>query len=81
MAAAPAFNPSDGLPTAMPGELRLMWLEGSLETSDAADPPAVEKVLHASQDGAERAIAWKHVDARQHRFTVQGIERTAAMGE
>jgi uncharacterized protein YfaS (alpha-2-macroglobulin family) len=65
---------------AQPDERHIMWLEGRLETSDAADDAAVEKVLQATQGDDARPIVWKHVDARQHQFTVHGIERTAAPG-
>jgi uncharacterized protein YfaS (alpha-2-macroglobulin family) len=66
---------------AQPDERHLMWLEGRLETSDAAENAAVEKVLRATQGEQARPIVWKHVDARQHAFTVQGIERTASPGQ
>ena len=66
---------------AHPGNDEQLLLEGSLETSDSADPQAVEKVLSATHGSNVLAIAWKHVDAREHRFTVQGIVRGAAASE
>lgn len=55
-----------------------LWLEGVLETADAAPEAAVERIVTASQDGAPRAVAWTHANPREHRFVVQGLERGEA---
>lgn len=51
---------------------------GILRTADVADDAAVEKILAASQNGAERVIEWHHdSDDEEHRFEVRGLVREA----
>jgi uncharacterized protein YfaS (alpha-2-macroglobulin family) len=60
----------------------LAWQQcyGVLNTSDAADNPAVEKTLHATQDGKALHIRWEHSDNSIHKFTVDSVHRGEKQG-
>ncbi len=63
-------------------EVNKMILIGDIETADFETSADVEKLLTATQGSKTLAINWQHNEkARQHNFTVQGIERGAAATE
>lgn len=58
-----------------------MKLGGSIETADAEEGSAVEKMLKARFEDQDRAIEWVHFnEGRSHHFTVSGITRRSAAG-
>lgn len=61
--------------------IKIGKLEGTLSTSDFAENADVEKVLQAVQNGKHLKISWIHEDKRNHRFTVDSIERKEAKGQ
>ncbi|MFY9308156.1 MAG: MG2 domain-containing protein [Bacteroidia bacterium] len=71
----------DGITTTDKKTLRAQRLDGTLGTSDFADPALVEKILTVSQNGKPLAISWIHEsNGTTHRFTVEGVERTEKPG-
>jgi alpha-2-macroglobulin len=53
----------------------LNYLTGSLQTSDAAEPQAVEEMFKAFQGEMDRDVTWEHVDGKLHRFVIDSITR------
>jgi len=57
----------------------VMQLVGSIKTADIADGPAVETMLRAEFEGADKQIQWEHSEDRlRHKFTIAGLERGEA---
>jgi len=55
---------------------RRMVLRGSVVSSDAEAPEAIERLLVARHLGNRLALEWQHAaDGRRHDFSVSGIER------
>lgn len=59
-----------------PKDDRRMTLRGSVVSSDAEAPEAIERLLAARHLDRRLAVEWRHAaDARRHDFTVPGVER------
>lgn len=57
-------------------ELKRQRVEGSLYTADFAVNEQVEKMLTATQEGAERKITWTHNgEGKHHAFVVEDVAR------
>ncbi|MES2592751.1 MAG: MG2 domain-containing protein [Bacteroidota bacterium] len=71
----------DGVTTTDKKTLRVQRLDGTLATSDVADPQLIEKILTVSQNGKKLVVNWIHEASRTtHRFTVDGIQRGETAG-
>ncbi len=66
----------DGLSPENYEELSRQVLEGQVLTTDAAKPELVERLLQASQPGADLRISWNHSsDLLAHDFSISGVRR------
>lgn len=58
-------------------ELKRQQLEGTLLTSDYAEPADVERMLVAQQEGKALKVNWNHTnEGKQHLFTIEEVART-----
>ncbi len=59
-----------------PANDRRMIQRGNLVTADAEDAAGVERMLRATFQGNALSVVWSHAgDGREHRFTLDGVER------
>ncbi|MFM1930856.1 MAG: hypothetical protein RL226_159, partial [Bacteroidota bacterium] len=61
--------------------LSLIFISGVVRSSDAAISDLIERSFSASQAGKSLSIAWRHIDAQTHEFTIDSIVRTEKAGE